>query len=95
MSNADAQLTAGDSEAEMGILERRWYAAHHAAVAARAECELLREMLELHETAWRRARSRQRHLEDLRECLSRQIGSLELPSRQTFLQGHQSVTNAA
>jgi hypothetical protein len=88
-------FTAGDTEAEMGILERRWYAAHHAALAARAECEVLREMLELHESAWRRARTRQQHLEDLRETLSQQLGSLELPPHQTLSDSHQSVTFAA
>lgn len=50
-------------------LERRWFAALTAVRAAQSECDVLREVTEQAEAAWRGARARLEVLERLRDTL--------------------------
>jgi hypothetical protein len=64
-------------DAATNLLERRWFAANNAATAVRAECEVLREVVELAETSWRRARAQLARLEVLRDCLGEVLAELD------------------
>jgi hypothetical protein len=64
----------GDAAAE--LLERRWFAAQSAVTAMHADCETLREVLELAEAAWREARTRLSKLQVLRDVLDEELSSL-------------------
>ena len=55
------------------LLERRWFAVQNACVAQRSECDQIREALEAAELAWRRAQSRLRELESLRDALGQAL----------------------
>jgi hypothetical protein len=68
-----------DGDADTSLLERRWFAANNAAVALSAECDVLREVLELADDAWRRARAHLDRLEALRDCLGAELAELDLP----------------
>lgn len=67
---------ADDDDAAANLLERRWFAASAAAQTLQGECELLREVLELAEDAWRNTRGRLAELETLRDDLGRQLNDL-------------------
>jgi hypothetical protein len=71
MMNRSAE---GDAAAEM--LERRWFAAQSAVTATHADCEALREALELAESAWREARTRLAQLQVLRDVLDEELSTL-------------------
>jgi hypothetical protein len=58
------------------LLERRWFAALRAASIARAECDLLMEVVERAEDTWRRAHLRVAELEYLRDTLGGQLDDL-------------------
>jgi hypothetical protein len=68
-----------DGDAAANLLERRWFAANSAAVALSAECDVLREVLELAEDAWRRARAHLDRLEGLRDRLGEELAELDVP----------------
>jgi hypothetical protein len=73
-----------DPDAAANLLERRWFSSITAIRAAEAECEVLREVLELAESAWRRARTRLAELECLCDALGDELAALdevEIPSR--------------
>ena len=44
-----------DRDAAANLLERRWFSSIAAVRAMQAECEVLREVMELAEASWRRA----------------------------------------
>jgi hypothetical protein len=67
----------GDAAAD--LLERRWFAANNAAVALSAECDVLREVLELADDTWRRARANLDLLEALRDRLGAELAELDVP----------------
>jgi hypothetical protein len=67
-----------DGDADASLLERRWFAANSAAVALSAECDVLREVLELADDAWRRARAHLDRLEALRDCLGEELAELDV-----------------
>jgi len=75
MEPAMNRCTDGDAAADM--LERRWFAAHNAVTALHADCETLREVLELAESAWRDARLRLAQLEVLRDVLDEEMAALD------------------
>ena len=54
-----------DRDAAANLLERRWFASITAVRTMQAECDVLREVMEVAETAWRRARTRLAELESL------------------------------
>lgn len=55
------------------LRERRWFAALTAVRAARSECDVLREVKEQAEAAWRSARARLEVLERLRDTLGEHL----------------------
>jgi hypothetical protein len=66
-----------DRDVAANLLERRWFSSITAVRAAEAECEVLREVLELAETAWRRARTQLAELECLRDALGEELAGLD------------------
>jgi hypothetical protein len=66
-----------DRDAATSLLERRWFSSITAVRSAEAECEVLREVLELAETAWRRARTQLAELEYLRDALGDELAALD------------------
>jgi hypothetical protein len=57
-------------------LERRWFAAFHAASVARAECEALIDQMERVEMAWNHARVRLAEIEAIRDALGDELNQL-------------------
>ncbi len=66
-----------DRDTEANLLERRWFSSIAAVRAAQAECEVLRGVMELAETAWRRARTRLAEFEVLRDSLGEELAALD------------------
>lgn len=64
-------------DAAANLLERRWFSSISAVRVAEAECEVLREVLELADSAWRRARTQLAELECLRDALGDELAALE------------------
>ena len=80
------------------LLERRWFSSITAVRAAEAECEMLREVLELAESAWRRAHTELAELECLRDALGDELAALdelEAPVRSSTLPRPRRVMSAA
>jgi len=71
-----------DRDAAANLLERRWFSSISAVRAAQAECEVLREVMELAESAWRRARTQLAELENLRDALGDQLTYIDSESPQ-------------
>jgi len=85
-----------DGDATDALLERRWFASITAVRAMQAECELLREVMELAEDAWRRARSQMLRLEALRDALGDDLAHREAQQQQSAdIQGARAVSSAA
>jgi hypothetical protein len=68
-----------DGDAAAAMLERRWFASITAARAMRAECETLREVMEMAESAWRRARTELVRLERLCDALGEELAEIDGP----------------
>ncbi|HEY2679127.1 MAG TPA: hypothetical protein VGI65_19320 [Steroidobacteraceae bacterium] len=66
-----------DRDGAANLLERRWFSSIAAVRAAQAECEVLREVVELAEKAWRRARTQLAEIETLRDALGDQLTALD------------------
>jgi hypothetical protein len=66
-----------DRDAAANLLERRWFSSITAVRDAEAECEVLREVLELAETAWRQARTQLAELECLRDALGDELAAFD------------------
>ena len=64
-------------DAATRLLEHRWYAAMKAARALQIECEVLREVVNSAEDAWRRARVELAHLEAIRDALDEELADRE------------------
>jgi hypothetical protein len=64
-------------DAAANLLERRWFSSISAVRVAEAECEVLREVLELADSAWRRARTQLAELECLRDALGDELAALD------------------
>jgi hypothetical protein len=62
-----------EGDAAASLLERRWFASITAVRGMRAECEVLREVMEMAEVAWRRARSQLARLEAVRDALGEEL----------------------
>lgn len=69
----------GDSDAAAALIERRWFAAHAAARSLQAECEVLREVMEMAENAWRHARTQLAQFESLCDALEQELAEREGP----------------
>ena len=72
-----------DRDAAANLLERRWFSSIAAVRAAESECEVLREVMELAESAWRRARTQLAELENLRDALGDQLAYIDNESPQS------------
>jgi hypothetical protein len=66
-----------DRDAAANLLERRWFSSIAAARAMQAECEVLREVMQTAEAAWRRARVQLVELECLRDALGDQLTEID------------------
>jgi hypothetical protein len=66
-----------DRDTAANLLERRWFSSITAVRTAEAECEALREVLELAESAWRRAHTQLAELECLRDALGDELAALD------------------
>ena len=66
-----------DRDTAANLLERRWFSSITAVRAAEAECEVLREVLEIAESAWRRARTQLAELESLRDAFDDELAALD------------------
>ena len=87
-----------DPDAAANLLERRWFSSITAVRVAEAECEVLRGVLELAESAWRRARTQLAELENLRDALGDEVAALdetEAPARSSGLPRPRRVMSAA
>jgi hypothetical protein len=62
-----------DTDAETALIERRWFASMKAVRKMQAECEVLREVMELAESSWRLARSRLSSLEAAHDTLGEEL----------------------
>jgi isoaspartyl peptidase/L-asparaginase-like protein (Ntn-hydrolase superfamily) len=62
-----------DGDAAASLMERHWFASIAAVRTMQAECEVLREVMELTEGAWRRARSQLARLEAMRDALGEEL----------------------
>ena len=71
-------------DATANILERRWFSSNTAIRAMQAECDTLREVMELAEAEWRRAQVRLARLKSLHEALDNQL--IELDETQSVSQ---------
>ncbi len=71
-----------ERDAAANLLERRWFSSIAAVRAAEAECGVLREVTELAQEAWRRARAQLAELENLREALGDQLTVIDEQSAQ-------------
>ncbi len=87
-----------DRDAAANLLERRWFSSITAVRVAEAECEVLREVLELAESAWRRGRTQLAELECLRDALGDELAALdacEAPAPASNLPRPRRVMSAA
>jgi hypothetical protein len=66
-----------DRDAAANLLERRWFSSIAAARAMQAECDVLREVVETADLAWRRARTKLMELECLRDALGDQLTEID------------------
>jgi hypothetical protein len=66
-----------DGDAAANLLERRWFASIAAVETLRSECAVSREVMELAEAAWRRARSRLACLEAMRDALDEELAECD------------------
>ncbi len=66
-----------DRDAAANLLERRWFASITAVRTMQADCEVLREVMEVAEASWRRARTRLAELESLRDALGDQLTEID------------------
>jgi hypothetical protein len=76
-----------DDDVTVNLVERRFFAALAAANTLQGECEILREVMDLAEEAWRAARAQFAELEALRDALGKQFAELtryDHPAEQAY-----------
>jgi len=66
-----------ENEGTAELMERRWFATLKAISALRAECEVLREVIEDAETTWRGVRRRLAELETVRDALGEDLAEID------------------
>lgn len=85
-----------DNEAAAALIERRWFATITAVRELQAECEVLREVMEMAENAWRRARSQLARLETLRDALGEELAERDaLYEQLTRASDDRAISSAA
>ncbi len=70
-------IAGADCDSAESLIERRWFSSITAVRMAQTECEVLRKVMELAESAWRRARTQLAELEHLRDALGNQLAGLD------------------
>jgi hypothetical protein len=70
-------LVRDDDDAMANLVERRWFAASRAVTEMHGDCEVLREVKDLADEAWRRARAQLADLETLRDALAERLAERE------------------
>jgi hypothetical protein len=88
-------LVADDDDAVANLAERRFFATLTAAKSMQDECEILREVRDLAEEAWRRARARLADLETLRDALGGQLAERDRKQSQAQQPPNDRVLSAA
>jgi hypothetical protein len=73
-----------DGDAAADLVERRWFASIAAVRTMQAECEVLREALDMADASWRRARVRLARLEALRDALGEQLSERDERHQETI-----------
>ena len=84
-----------DRDTAANLLERRWFSSITAVQAAEAECEVLREVVELAEAAWRRARSQLAKYEALRDAFDEELAARDGYLHDAATHEHRSTCSAA
>ncbi len=84
-----------EGDAATGLLERRWFASIRAVRALQAECEILREVMEQAEAAWRRARSELVRFEELRDALGEELAERDARQEALTVRMERAVSSAA
>jgi hypothetical protein len=84
-----------DRDAAANLLERRWFSSITAVRAAEAECEVLREVMELAEAAWRRARAQLAKYEALRDAFDDELAARDGFLRDAADMGERRSTRSA
>ena len=89
----ERDLNEGDAAAIM--LERRWFASMRAVRSLQAECETLREVVEMSEEEWRRARTELARLESLRDALGEELAERDALHEEFFHSPAMSAISSA
>jgi hypothetical protein len=85
-----------DDDAAANVIERRWFAASARVKVMQDECEVLREVMDLAEEAWRRSRAQIAELEMLRDALGERLaGTHAGPERSSSAIPCRGVLSAA
>ena len=84
-----------DNDAAAALIERRWFASITAVRTLRAECDVLREVVALAESAWRRACSQLSQLETLRDALGEELAERDEQQRGCAPDRTRPVSSAA
>ncbi len=84
-----------EGDAAAALLERRWFASITAVRTLQAECDILREVMEQAEAAWRRARSELVRLEELRDALGDELALCEAHQEAPVIPVERAVSSAA
>jgi hypothetical protein len=66
-----------DDDAAANVVERRWFAASAQVKTVQDECDVLREVMDLAEEAWRRSRAQLAELEMLRDALGERLAGAD------------------
>jgi len=85
-----------DDDAAANVIERRWFAASARVKIMQDECDVLREVMDLAEEAWRRSRAQLAELEMLRDALGERLaGAAAGPERIPMNTRDRGVLSAA
>jgi len=85
-----------DDDAAANAIERRWFAASAQARIMQDECDVLREVMDLAEEAWRRSRAQLAELEMLRDALGERLAGADVgPERMSLNTRGRGVLSAA
>jgi hypothetical protein len=85
-----------DDDAAANVIERRWFAASAKVKMMQDECDVLHEVMDLAEEAWRCARAHLAELERLRDALGERLANPDAgPERSPTLTHGHGVLSAA
>jgi hypothetical protein len=72
------QMQDPDLDANASLLERRWIASIAAVRNLQSECDVLREVMEMADSAWQRARAQLSRLETVRDALAEELADRDV-----------------